>query len=121
MSIKNIACKIREFYDQMTKEFIIDLINWLDEQKAVNGFTFNCNIFNNDMLVSSMARFPIYDCDFGYGRPVNMLVPTFYLPGIMWIFPNSQNNGLRIEFCLEKDEMESFLTDEYVNKLFSIV
>ena len=120
MSLESIALKIRELYNKLTKDFVIDLVNWLvDEKKSTNGFMPACN-FNGDMLVSSIANIPLYNIDIGYGKPVHLMVPPLVLPGIMWVFPNSRKNGLHVEFSLEEDEMTSFLNDEHVKKLVTI-
>ena len=120
MSLVSIAWKIRELHKTLTNDFVIDLVNWLvDEKKSTNGFMPACN-FNGDMFVSSMASIPFYNIDFGYGKLVHLMVPPLVLPGVMWVFPNSQKNGLHVEFSLEEDEMASFLNDDHVKKLVSI-
>ena len=120
MSLESIAWKIRELRNNLTKDFVIDLVNWLvDEKKSINGFMYSYN-FKGDMLVSSMANLPLYNIDFGYGKPVHLMVPPLVLPGIIWVFPNSRKNGLHVEFSLEAEEMASFLNDEHVKKLVTI-
>ncbi|XP_057302496.1 uncharacterized protein LOC130636699 [Hydractinia symbiolongicarpus] len=122
MSLKETCLLLRKNYDVMSKNYVQDLMNWLQNQESLMSIMPSVNIFTNDLLFSSLAQHPMYECDFGLGK-AHLIQPGGgpMLPGLIWIFPTPENDGLRFQYCLTAEEMAEFLANDYVMDTIDIV
>lgn len=122
MSVKEICLLLRKNYDVMSKNYVVDLMNWFQNQESLLSIMPSTNIFANDLLFSSLAQHPMYECDFGMGKAhLIQAGGGAVLPGIIFIFPTPHKDGLRFQYCLAAEEMAEFLMDDYVKDTINIV
>ncbi|KAF7154032.1 hypothetical protein RHSIM_Rhsim01G0027900 [Rhododendron simsii] len=82
-----------------------------DPTALVRGaHTFKCPNLN----VVSWIRLPVYDADFGWGRPIHMGPADVPFEGNVYILPSPTGDGsLSLVICLEADHMTVFKTVFY--------
>ncbi|XP_038905756.1 BAHD acyltransferase BIA1-like [Benincasa hispida] len=61
---------------------------------------------------SSWCKFPVYDVDFGWGKPVWITVPEFPWKNMILLMDSKDGEGIEAMVSLEKKEMEVFLQNQ---------
>ncbi|KAG5563984.1 hypothetical protein RHGRI_000229 [Rhododendron griersonianum] len=107
--------KIRTALSRMDDDYLRSTLNYLalqpDPTALVRGaHTFKCPNLN----VVSWIRLPVYDADFGWGRPIHMGPADVPFEGNVYILPSPTGDGsLSLVICLEADHMTVFKTVFY--------
>ncbi|CAK9322224.1 unnamed protein product [Citrullus colocynthis] len=57
---------------------------------------------------TSWCKFPVYDADFGWGKPVWITVPEFPWKNMILLMDSRDGEGIEAMVSLEKKEMEVF-------------
>ncbi|KAL7139819.1 hypothetical protein ABFS83_09G079000 [Erythranthe nasuta] len=106
------AGKIRAALARMDDEYMRSALDYLELQGDVKAVargpqTFTCP----DLGVISWVRLPVYDADFGWGRPVYMGPGGLAYEGRCFLMPPppaNEEGGLLVAMSLQKQHMESF-------------
>ncbi|KAL1535723.1 hypothetical protein AAHA92_28473 [Salvia divinorum] len=66
------------------------------------------------LIITSTPRHHVYDCDFGWGKPIAVRSgPTYKFEGLVAIFPAAEPGGMDLEVCFAEETlqaMEDFIT-----------
>ncbi|XXG58610.1 hypothetical protein AAC387_Pa04g0883 [Persea americana] len=106
-----VASRIHDALARMDDEFLRSAIDLLHLQTDPTGIVPGVPMFRIHTLctVNSWYRFPIYDADFGWGRPVFMGPGWIGLPGLSVILPGPIDDGsMSLIISLEPDHMIQF-------------
>ncbi|KAK1587794.1 hypothetical protein Q3G72_016897 [Acer saccharum] len=102
--------RIYEAVKRIDDDYIRSALDYLQVQPDLaplsrGAQTFKCPNLN----VNSWSRLPMYDADFGWGRPVFTGPPSVVLEGMCFILPKSTIDGsLSLAICLETSHMQLF-------------
>ncbi|XP_057309372.1 uncharacterized protein LOC130647511 isoform X2 [Hydractinia symbiolongicarpus] len=118
MPIEEVCLRLRQNYDFMSKSYILEFLHSLFNQISLPIFP---SIVHNDILLTSLAHYSLYDFDFGLGKAIGVSTVSKGTPGFVTILPTPHKDGLFVEFCLETEEMSIFLKNDYVKETFTIV
>uniref|UniRef100_A0A2N9FU64 Spermidine hydroxycinnamoyl transferase n=1 Tax=Fagus sylvatica TaxID=28930 RepID=A0A2N9FU64_FAGSY len=112
------AGKLREANERMTEEYIKSALDFLTSQKDVSGLRSKFDVRgdtegpfqgNPNLSLGSWINVPIYDIDFGWGKPVYVGPGLLDTEGRSFIMPSGVADGsLNIAFCLQTQYMDSF-------------
>lgn len=107
------ACSlIKEAVNKCTEESLINMIkweesNWQDKEREKpekRPMRERCTVH-----VISSPRFPVYEVDYGWGRPVNVQAASMNEIGAMVLFPGRDGGGtMDISTCLPQSQMDVF-------------
>ncbi|KAF5749499.1 shikimate O-hydroxycinnamoyltransferase-like [Tripterygium wilfordii] len=103
--------RIRQTIKRMDDDYLRSVIDYLEVQKDLNvvRVTHGSNFKYPNLHVVSWARLPIYDADFGWGRPVFMGPASIYFEGAAFILPSPINGGsLSLIIGLESEHIKLF-------------
>ncbi|KAF8369822.1 hypothetical protein HHK36_032157 [Tetracentron sinense] len=105
------ANKIRKSITRLNDEYLRSSLDFLEIEKEKLGRlgrgsgTFPCT----DLSIVSWTRLPIYEADFGWGRPVFMGPASFFYGGLAYIMPSPGNDGgLSLAISLEMEHISHF-------------
>ncbi|KAH7434859.1 hypothetical protein KP509_06G038300 [Ceratopteris richardii] len=105
------ALRIKELIDSLddtkTRSFY-GKVEVLPFEKVLEGIDFS--MFS--LQVSSSPRFPVYDVDFGLGKPLCARCPFIHGAGEMMWFPGKDAGSIDIGFALPKFIMEKLEQDD---------
>lgn len=118
MPIEEVCLRLRQNYDVMSKSYVLEFLHSLFNQISLPIFP---GIVHNDIVLSSLAHYSLYDFDFGLGKAIAVGTVSEGTPGFVAILPTPHKDGLFVEFCLETEEMSNFLKNDYVKETFTIV
>ncbi|OVA13866.1 Transferase [Macleaya cordata] len=103
--------KIRETLVKGDDEYYKSAIDYLelhpDLRTLIRGpHTFKCP----NIGVTTWARLPIYEADFGWGKPVYMGPGAIIFEGLCYLLPNPENDDgtLYVAISLQSDHMDRF-------------
>ncbi|XXG58609.1 hypothetical protein AAC387_Pa04g0882 [Persea americana] len=106
------ASQIHDALARMDDEYLRSAIDFLELQtdwKAIMPGGFHLYRGHVMCTVNSWYRFPIYDADFGWGRPIFMGPGWVGFPGLCIMLPCSTDDGsLSLIISLEPDHMVFF-------------
>lgn len=104
------ARKIQDVLASNGNEYMRSALDYLELQpdlsKLVRGaHTFRCP----NLGITSWARLPVHDADFGWGRPIFMGPGGISYEGLSFILPSPSDNGdLYLSIALQADHMSNF-------------
>ncbi|KAL5574432.1 hypothetical protein UlMin_016131 [Ulmus minor] len=104
------ASKIRETLVRMNDDYLRSAIDFLELQPDLSllvrgAHTFRCP----NLAITSWVRLPIYEADFGWGRPIFMGPGGILFEGLTYILPSPVNNGcLSVAIGLQQGHMKKF-------------
>ncbi|KMZ61603.1 Shikimate O-hydroxycinnamoyltransferase [Zostera marina] len=104
------ARKIQDALASSGNEYMRSALDYLELQpdlsKLVRGaHTFQCP----NLGITSWARLPVYDADFGWGRPIFMGPGGIAYEGLSFILPSPSDNGdLYLSIALQAEHMIKF-------------
>ncbi|AET03780.1 shikimate/quinate hydroxycinnamoyltransferase [Medicago truncatula] len=102
------ASRIHNALLRMDDEYMKSAIDYLELQHDIRAIPRNPNVKCPNLAIISWAKFPIYDADFGWGRPIFM-GPGADFDGQCFIIPSSTNDGsLSVVISLQHEHMEVF-------------
>ncbi|XP_073125703.1 shikimate O-hydroxycinnamoyltransferase-like [Henckelia pumila] len=104
------ASKVHNAIARMDDEYLRSAIDYLEMQPDLKAAargpkTFNCP----NLGITSWSRLPVYDADFGWGRPVFMGPGGIQFEGLSIILPSRTNDGsLSVAISLQAEHMKVF-------------
>eukprot|EP00026_Physarum_polycephalum_P007529 Phypoly_transcript_07592.p1 GENE.Phypoly_transcript_07592~~Phypoly_transcript_07592.p1 ORF type:complete len:444 (+),score=71.06 Phypoly_transcript_07592:210-1541(+) len=119
------ALLIREHVEKMNRARFQSSLNWLD--RVVDKTTIQGNFkFDKDIFISSWQTFPIYDCDFGWGKPTKALLHAFAMDGICLVLPrgpanDADINGLEVHLDVATPNVEKVAKDPELTRFAAVV
>ncbi|KAG5244819.1 shikimate O-hydroxycinnamoyltransferase [Salix suchowensis] len=105
------VAKIRGALKRMDSEYLRSAIDYLQVQPELEALKRGPHTFKSpNMNIVSWMTMPIYDADFGWGRPYFMGPATVLFEGMAYITrgPISNDRSLMIFICLESNHMDLF-------------
>ncbi|KAJ6737605.1 TRICHOTHECENE 3-O-ACETYLTRANSFERASE [Salix viminalis] len=105
------VAKIRGALKRMDNEYLRSAIDYLQVQPELEALKRGPHTFKSpNMNIVSWMTMPIYDADFGWGRPYFMGPATVLFEGMAYITrgPISNDRSLMIFICLESNHMDLF-------------
>ncbi|KAL7227690.1 hypothetical protein ACSBR1_022540 [Camellia fascicularis] len=80
----------------------------------------NQNLSNAEIdsyLFTSWSRFPFYEIDFGWGKPVWTSVVNMPLKNFIFLMDNKEGDGIEAWVCLDEKDMVNFEQDQTIRAL----
>ncbi|KAG2370960.1 Shikimate O-hydroxycinnamoyltransferase [Vigna angularis] len=104
------ADKIHKAIMRMDNEYLRSAVDYLELQPDLNGLVRGAHTFAcPNVGINSWVKFPIYDADFGWGRPIFMRPGWIIHEGLSIIIPTSTNDGsLYLTIALPPHHMNLF-------------
>ncbi|XP_030967791.1 spermidine hydroxycinnamoyl transferase-like [Quercus lobata] len=110
------AGKLREAIERMDDEYIRSALDFISSQKDVSGLRSNFHIQgygpflgNPNIFLGSWIGLPIYDADFGWGKPIYVGPGLLNMDGKSFIMTSPTADGsLIIALSLQRQYMDSF-------------
>ncbi|KAM7252738.1 hypothetical protein ACFE04_008247 [Oxalis oulophora] len=95
---------------RMDDEYLRSALDFLEMQPDLTALIRGANTYRCPNLnVVSWVRLPIYEADFGWGRPIHMGPASVVFEGMVCILPSPNNDGsLSLAICLGMDHIELF-------------
>ncbi|XP_076882671.1 shikimate O-hydroxycinnamoyltransferase-like [Bidens hawaiensis] len=108
-----IASKIHDAVARVNSDYLKSALDYLEQHHNSQRFEPNYNYMN--LRIVSWARLPIYDADFGWGRPIFMGGTRIPPAGKCHVLPSPTNDGsLSLIIGLESEQMKLFSKLLYV-------
>ena len=94
----------------MDNEYLRSALDYLELQPDLKVLLRGAHTFRCPNLgITSWARLPIHDADFGWGRPIFMGPGGIAYEGLSFIIPSSTNDGsLSLAIALPPEQMKVF-------------
>ncbi|GMN61627.1 hypothetical protein TIFTF001_030715 [Ficus carica] len=91
-------------------DYLRSSVDYLEQLPEISAAAYGPQMhMSPNFIITSWVRFPSYDTDFGWGRPLYMGPGDLRLEGKAYIFRNAQNDGsVRITIALQFSHMEVF-------------
>lgn len=104
------ASKIHNALARMDDEYLRSALDYLELQPDLTALVRGAHTFRCPNIgITSWTRLPIYDADFGWGRPIFMGPGGIALEGLAFALPSPTNDGsLSIAISLQEDHMKLF-------------
>ncbi|RHN76613.1 putative shikimate O-hydroxycinnamoyltransferase [Medicago truncatula] len=104
------ASRIHNALLQMDNDYLRSALDYLELQPDLKALVRGAHTFKCPNLgITSWARLPIYEADFGWGRPIFMGPGGIAYEGLSFIIPSSTNDGsLSLAIALPPDQMKLF-------------
>ncbi|KAI3868906.1 hypothetical protein MKW92_045837 [Papaver armeniacum] len=101
--------KIKDSFKKIDSDYVRDLLSSdtglsaveTDGENSLSGETVKLNF-------SSWCRFPIYEADFGWGKPTWVGACTAPLKNLVWLKDTSSGDGIEATVIFGKNEMAEF-------------
>nr|UQZ09626.1 acetyltransferase [Strychnos nux-vomica] len=108
--------KLLQNYGKQLKKSELLFLNGTDKaQKLSDGDSFDCFIF------TSWCRSPLYEVDFGWGRPVQVYVPSCPIKNTFRLTDTPAQDGIQALVTLEENVMPIFENDEELLAFASLI
>ncbi|CAL9761903.1 unnamed protein product [Musa acuminata subsp. burmannicoides] len=104
------ADKINDATVRLNDDYIRSLIDYLELQRDVRGLQKGSWVIpGTDLWVISWLGLPIYEADFGWGKPAIMVRATLQFSGLVYIMHDSGvEGGLSLAVAMEPENMPLF-------------
>ncbi|KAI7734260.1 hypothetical protein M8C21_011573, partial [Ambrosia artemisiifolia] len=104
------ACKIHDALARMDNDYLRSALDYLELQPDLKALVRGAHTFKCPNLgITSWARLPIHDADFGWGRPIFMGPGGIAYEGLSFVLPSPVNDGsLSIVISLQAEHMKLF-------------
>ncbi|XP_042488790.1 shikimate O-hydroxycinnamoyltransferase-like [Macadamia integrifolia] len=104
------ACKIHEALMRMDDEYMRSALDYLESQPDLTALVRGAHTFRCPNLgITSWAKLPIHDADFGWGKPIFMGPGGIAYEGLAYVLPSPTNDGtLSLAISLESEHMKVF-------------
>ncbi|CAK9159035.1 unnamed protein product [Ilex paraguariensis] len=102
--------RIHNALSRMGDDYLRSALDYLELQPDPTALIRGAHTFNSPNLnIVSWIRLPIYDADFGWGRPTYMGPASVIFEGMAYILPSPLKDGsLWVNICLEAHHMHLF-------------
>ncbi|KAK1427217.1 hypothetical protein QVD17_15900 [Tagetes erecta] len=81
------------------------------QERVLNSLTSNMNkiyLFSNVVIVTSWCKFPFYEAEFGFGKPVWVAPGTIPASSMAYLMDDAQGDGLEAHVFLEVKDVPCF-------------
>ncbi|KAJ0833896.1 putative quinate O-hydroxycinnamoyltransferase [Helianthus annuus] len=104
------AGKIHDALARMDNDYLRSALDYLELQPDLKALVRGAHTFKCPNLgITSWARLPIHDADFGWGRPIFMGPGGIAYEGLSFVLPSPDNDGsLSIAISLQAEHMKLF-------------
>ncbi|PWA66965.1 Chloramphenicol acetyltransferase-like domain-containing protein [Artemisia annua] len=104
------ASKIHEAITQRNNDYMRSAIDYLELQTDLNAIDRGAQSFKCPNIgISSWGKIPIYEADFGWGRPIFMGPALIPFEGLCYVLPSPNNDGgMTIIISLQAEHMKNF-------------
>ncbi|KAK4479657.1 hypothetical protein RD792_015185, partial [Penstemon davidsonii] len=108
--LKHVVSIIHDAIVQMNNDYLRSTIDYLELQPdllalAIGDHTFKCP----NLSINSWVRMPIYDADFGWGKPIFLGPGAISREGKVIMLPSPINDGsILLSIALPKEHMKRF-------------
>ncbi|CAN1190770.1 Shikimate O-hydroxycinnamoyltransferase [Linum perenne] len=104
------AGRIHDALGRMDDEYLRSALDYLEVQPDLSALVRGAHTFKCPNLgITSWARLPIHDADFGWGRPIFMGPGGIPFEGLSFILPSSENDGsMAVAISLQVEHMKLF-------------
>ncbi|XP_059457355.1 shikimate O-hydroxycinnamoyltransferase-like [Corylus avellana] len=94
----------------MDDEYLRSALDYLELQPDVSALVRGAHTYRCPNLgITSWTRLPIYEADFGWGRPIFMGPGGIQYEGLSYILPSPTNDGsLSVAIALQSEHMKEF-------------
>ncbi|KAK6153790.1 hypothetical protein DH2020_013429 [Rehmannia glutinosa] len=103
--------KIHNAIARMDNDYLRSAIDYLELLPSeIDAHSRGMHLFKSpNLLISNWSKLPMYDADFGWGKPVHMGAGAIPPDGITYVMPNPTNDGgVLYALSLPKEQMELF-------------
>lgn len=102
--------QIHAAVSRMNDDYLRSALDYLELQEDVSKLVRGAHHFNSPNLgITSWARMPVYDCDFGWGRPIFMGPAAIAYEGLAYVLASPIGDGsLSVSLGLRSDHMKTF-------------
>ncbi|KAK9213561.1 hypothetical protein WN943_002949 [Citrus x changshan-huyou] len=102
--------RIQKALKQMTDEYLKSALDYLEVQSDLTSLVRGASTFRSPNLnINNWRRLPLYDADFGWGRPIFMGPAVVVYEGTIYMLASPNNDGgLLLIVRLEADHMQLF-------------
>ncbi|XP_071737150.1 shikimate O-hydroxycinnamoyltransferase-like [Rutidosis leptorrhynchoides] len=109
-SLADTARKIHNELGKMNDVYLRSAIDYLETVDDISSLVRGPKYFASPNLnVNSWTRLPIYESDFGWGRPIFMGPASILYEGTIYIIPSpSGDRSVSLAVCLDPDHMALF-------------
>eukprot|EP00249_Psilotum_nudum_P019409 c27240_g1_i1 orf=429-1781(-) len=106
------ANQIRKALARMDNEYLRSAVDYLQLQPDLRKLVRGAHTFKSPNLgITSWVRLPIYDADFGWGRPIFMGPAAIPYEGLAFVLPSSTNDGsVTVSLAFTAEDMARFKT-----------
>ncbi|XP_020232248.1 shikimate O-hydroxycinnamoyltransferase [Cajanus cajan] len=104
------ASRIHDALIRMDNEYLRSALDYLELQPDLKALVRGAHTYRCPNLgITSWARLPIHDADFGWGRPIFMGPGGIAYEGLSFVIPSSTNDGsLSLAIALPPQQMKLF-------------
>nr|QQH14907.1 hydroxycinnamoyl CoA quinate transferase isoform 2 [Cirsium japonicum] len=109
-SLADTAKRIHSELAKMDDQYLRSAIDYLELQPDLTALVRGPTYFASPNLnINSWTRLPIYESDFGWGRPIFMGPANILYEGTIYIIPSpSGDRSVSLAVCLDPDHMSMF-------------
>ncbi|WCJ39038.1 HXXXD-type acyl-transferase family protein [Euphorbia peplus] len=101
--------KIHEALNKMNDGYLRSTLDYLKKQPDIEVLRRGADTYKcPNLSMVSWLKLPIYDADFGWGRPIYMARAKASYEGMCYIIPSPNKNTLLLFICLKAHHMDSF-------------
>ncbi|KAJ0750960.1 putative quinate O-hydroxycinnamoyltransferase [Helianthus annuus] len=109
------ASKIHNALVNMNSDYLKSALDYLEQRQHLDHKPEAPSYNYTNLFIVSWARLPIYDADFGWGRPIFLGPARIPLEGLCFVLPSPINDGsLSIFIRLDVEHMKLFRDFFYV-------
>ncbi|KAM7475841.1 hypothetical protein LguiB_023084 [Lonicera macranthoides] len=104
------ASRIHDALTRMDNDYLRSALDYLELQPDLKALVRGAHTFRCPNLgITSWARLPIHDADFGWGRPIFMGPGGIAYEGLSFVLPSPTNDGsLSVAISLQAEHMKLF-------------
>ncbi|KAK2986513.1 hypothetical protein RJ640_021388 [Escallonia rubra] len=104
------ASRIHDALGRMDNDYLKSALDYLELQPDLKALVRGAHTFRCPNLgITSWARLPIHDADFGWGRPIFMGPGGIAYEGLSFVLPSPTNDGtLSVAISLQAQHMKLF-------------
>uniref|UniRef100_A0A1I8JM83 Transferase n=2 Tax=Macrostomum lignano TaxID=282301 RepID=A0A1I8JM83_9PLAT len=107
LSLASLARRVRAAVSRGTApDYLRSILRWLAERPDRSRILPGFRMFANDLAFTSWVHFPVYEADFGWGRPLRFAVPSAGFDGLAVLMPRFDGDGYDVLTGCEVDAMD---------------